>query len=92
MGYINWEEWVEHKEYIKKHKQDQKAKIRNLLESDIKTMEISLKQFIDMLEDDEYKLDQLDLMEEALMKIADGQDNPQQIALDALKKHRGDDE
>ena len=92
MSYIDWNEWNERKEYIKQHKQDLKTKVRNLLESNAKSMEISLKQFIDMLEEEEHYLDSLDLLEEALMRIADGQTDPQEIALAALKKYRGDDE
>lgn len=91
MSDVNWDEWEEHREYIKKHKQTQKLKIRNLLESDVKEITITLKEFIDMYEDDEYKLDMLDLLEEALMRIADGQENPAKIAMTALNKYRGDE-
>ncbi|WP_438498280.1 hypothetical protein [Paenibacillus sp. IHBB 3054] len=49
-----------------------------------------MEQFIESLEDDEYKLDMLDLMEEALMKIADGQGDPVEIATAALKTFKGE--
>lgn len=91
MSEIDWNEWKERMEHVQRWKQQQRVKLRNLLESDIKEMTFTLKEFVDMFEDDEWKSDQLDQMEEALMRIASGEDDPKSIALSALRKYNGDE-
>lgn len=88
---IDWEDWQEHKKHVQERKKEQKKNIHQLLESDKKEIKMSIKDFIDIHEDDEWKMDMLDIMEEALMKIADGEDDPKSIAINALKKFRGED-
>lgn len=72
-------------------KNEQKLKLRNLLESDLNSVTLTLRQFTQMCEDDEYMSEMLDLMEEALMRIVDGQGDPAKIALSALKRYIGDE-
>lgn len=87
---VDWNEWKQRREFVEKMKKEQRQNLRNLLESDLKEIKISLKDFVEMFEDDEWKSDCLEIMEEALMKIASGDADPQKIALDALKKYNGD--
>lgn len=89
---INWDEWNERQEFAKKMKIEQKRKMRDLLESDIDGIKISLREFVEMCDDDNYKSDMLDIFEEALMKIADGQKDPVSIAQKALKTYYGEDD
>jgi hypothetical protein len=43
-----------------------------------------------MIDDDEFKSDTIDMLQEALMRIADGQGDPKEIAIEALKKYPGE--
>ncbi|KIL37969.1 hypothetical protein SD70_29745 [Gordoniibacillus kamchatkensis] len=86
---INWSEWDEHKQYVKQRKQEIRTQLRDLLESETKELVIPLKEYVDMVHDDEWKCDMLDLLAEALMKIADGDLNPRVVAAEALMNYPG---
>ncbi|MGG4090544.1 hypothetical protein [Paenibacillus lautus] len=91
MSQIDWVEWKERQEFVQKRKAEIRRDLRDLLESDVDEIRISLKKYTEMFEDDEYKSDIIDMMEEALMKIADGQPDPAGIAKQALRKYAGDE-
>lgn len=66
-----------------------KSGLRSVLESNEKEVTFTLKQYTEMLDDDDFKSDTIDMLQEALMRIADGQDDPVRIAQEALKKYPG---
>lgn len=91
---VDWNKWEQRKSFKETQRQKRKSALREVLESDKKldrkNVIINLSTAIRLQEEDDYDSDMSDLMEEALMKIADGNSDPQQIAVDVLKKMYGD--
>lgn len=91
MSQVDWTEWKYRREFTERQRLRARQGLRELLESDVKEIQFSLRQYTEMFEDDEYKSDMLEMMELALMKIADGQADPVGIAQQALRKYAGDE-
>lgn len=68
-----------------------KKMIRDILESDLKEVVISISEFIQMQEEDEWTYEMLKLLEQALEQIANGVENPQEVAKKTLAIYRGED-
>lgn len=88
---VNSAEYLEHKKYIETRKKEIQIEMNRFLESNLNELTISKKRYLDMWEDSEWKSDMLDLLEEALMKIASGESDPRSIAKRALNKYTGNE-
>lgn len=58
---------------------------------DMITMKEEMKNRLENLMSDEHEIDKVELLEEALERIANGEDNPREIAQAALLRYRGED-
>lgn len=85
------EEWRKRKEEVKLMRAESKNKLRELLESGIDEVKLTLRDFTIMHEEELFSSDSLELLEEALDLIAAGAENPVEIAQAALNKYRGEE-
>ncbi|BFH13391.1 hypothetical protein WJ0W_006500 [Paenibacillus melissococcoides] len=85
------EEWIKRKEEVKLMRAESKNKLRELLESGIDEVKLTLRDFTIMHEEELFSSDSLELLEEALDLIVAGAENPVEIAKAALNKYRGEE-